>query len=203
MRPIQRAYICHTYGGTRQSCYTLRLKLHWFDLLCFCGKLYIYNSSVSILLLIGQRSYAAMGMPGCQLDTAALQRVRPLFCLQHYRRQPSQTSYVQIRWRACSMTSIEAETVHSNISACLFVKSGSCCSVFQSGVNIGKCCSLLNTLDVELCHCVQCNMVNWVQGSIVCSIGISRYYLLFLTTKEFCYSHMANLFWRLCCITQT
>jgi len=41
----------------------------------------IYNRSASILTLIGKCSYAAMGTPGCQLDTAALQRVHPLFCL--------------------------------------------------------------------------------------------------------------------------
>lgn len=40
---------------------------------------YIYSSSVSILSLIDQRSYAVIGMPGCQLATAALQQVRPLF----------------------------------------------------------------------------------------------------------------------------
>ena len=44
--------------------------------------LYTYNHSVSILSLIGQRSYTAMGMPGCQLDTAVLQQVCPLFYLQ-------------------------------------------------------------------------------------------------------------------------
>jgi len=47
----------------------------------------------------------------------------------------------------------------------------------HSVVNINKCCHLLHTLSVQLCHCVQHDMVDWAGGSIVRSIVVSRYFM--------------------------
>jgi len=71
----------YTSGDCVRSCLVAYQHTRCCFVQVFAGDLYIFNQSVSILSLIGKRSYAAMGVPGCQLDTAALQRVRPLFCL--------------------------------------------------------------------------------------------------------------------------
>ena len=64
-------------------------------------------------------------------------------------------------------------------SPCTYVlKADICRSVYQSTVNIDKCCRLMSTLDVQLYHCVQRDMVDWAWGSVARSIGVSRYHLL-------------------------
>jgi len=59
-------------------------------------------------------------------------------------------------------------------------------SVWIAKCGISTCCRLVNTLDVQLCHCVHHDMVDWAWGSVARSIGVSRYYLLLKCCVLFC-----------------
>jgi len=101
---------------THYSCYTLKLKLHWFDFLWIC----------------------------CEF-------------VKRVNNKSNQWSL--------------SLTVHVYAKSRLLSVYVAKCSQYD------RCCSLVNTLDVQLCHCMQRDMVDWAWGSVARSIGVSRCYL--------------------------